>query len=589
MSFLDFRLRYLIHRFDLITDPLHLLVQYRGEIEALQQAGFRLTCRAGDVAAGFVAPEKINEFLALPEVIVAEASGPYEEELDLSKPAMHITDAESGKPLIPSSGKNVIIGVIDSAFDLGHPSLRGPDGQTRIISAWDQRDLVGKTVTAPTSFGYGAEYSRENIQAAIDAKTRLVINDGIARDSHGTNVAGVAAGLGDKNGKNVGIAPEAELICVCFRNSSPAGTSAYVLDAIRYILDVAHREQKPVVINFSQGDNLGAHDGTSLLERAIDHLALNDRLIMVKSAGNETEFDHHADGRVSQGEALPLIFELGAGNDIGGDQLEIWYETDDRIAVQLQTPSGWTSPVIIPDTDKVIEFPGGGHAFVSSELDYPTNHDNRIGIVFETGGVWEMGEWVLLLHGNRITDGHFHAWADRHLGATSIKFSGPSKTCTITLPGTARQIITVGGYVTYLLDSEVEVPGWVKVGQLEPGSSIGPTRDGRVKPNVTAPGFRVMAPCLGKEDGSDPFNFQLQTGTSIAAPHVTGAIALLLSFRPDLTAQEVRKILEQAADEDAFTDVTPNFRWGGGKLNAKAAYEAVLTNFEKENNHARAF
>ena len=95
-----------------------------------------------------------------------------------------------------------------------------------------------------------------------------------------------------------------------------------------------------------------------------------------------------------------------------------------------------------PESEGEINFPDGTSAYVYSDLDYPTNHDNRISIVLAKGS-WASGSWAVVLRGDQVADGKFHAWADRPNGTTVITFDKPTDNCTVTLPGTTPGIICV--------------------------------------------------------------------------------------------------------------------------------------------------
>lgn len=574
MASYDFKLRHFQHKPITTEEPIHILLQFRQDISALEEIGFQLTSRAGNIAAGFIQPGDLQRLLEHPEVILAEASRPFKDELDLSTLAIHLIDPATHSRTIPSLGRGAIIGVIDSSFDLTHPCFCGAVNETRILAAWDQANLNEVEGTMPSPLGYGVIYTQKRINQALYLQETLVIKNDKSAASHGTSVTGIAAGNGIPDGVYTGIAPEAELILVTYRNAGPVGGSSYVLDAIKYILDQANKREKPVVINFSQGDNIGAHDGTSLLEKAIDILAEQEGLIMVNSAGNQRSQKHHVEGMVKLEKNCSLSFNLAHTKSVDGDYIDLWYDKDDRFAIALRTPGGWESDFVIPGTEAFITLPSGNQAYICSQIEYPTNGDNRISIILEKGEGWETGRWELILRGNEVTNGRFDAWTDRHRGTTLITFPQGSDNCTVTLPGTSRHIITVGGLVSRAADN---IPEQNVVGDLEPMTSYGPTRDGRVKPNLTAPGFQIMAPGDHKVGGSNPYNYGLRAGTSMAAPHVSGLIALLLSLNPMLNAKQIKAILEQSAASDSFTDVTPNLKWGQGKLDAEAAYKALST------------
>ncbi|HMG72771.1 MAG TPA: S8 family serine peptidase, partial [Pyrinomonadaceae bacterium] len=338
--------------------------------------------------------------------------------MDISLIEINLVEPITCGRLVPSDGRGALIGIIDSGFDLTHPSFLDVRGRTRIIAAWDQVNLIGSAGAPPLAFGYGVEYTSATIDEHVAVRTTLTVRNHEGAGAHGTYVAGIAAGNGAPQGVYKGVAPKADLILVTYRNDVPVGGSTYILDAIDYIRKLARALGRPVIINLSQGDNLGAHDGMSRLERAIDHMIEEGRVLVVVSAGNERggPASHHAQGKVEQGRELALSFALsgGPGRVVDGDTIELWYGCGDRFAVALQAPSGKRSDFIEPDAgDILIEFPAGNQAHVHSESGHPTNGDNRIGIVLERGETWEEGLWQVILRGDKVERGDFEAWADR--------------------------------------------------------------------------------------------------------------------------------------------------------------------------------
>lgn len=578
---LDFNLRHL-RREDVEPEELvHVLVRFKTDVSVLRGLGCEVTSRAGDVAAVFVRAGGLEELQQHPEVVFVETSRALKDETDVSAVEINLADPVTGSCVIPGHGRGALIGVIDSGFDLTHPSFLDAQGKSRILVAWDQVCLLPSAGVPPPAFGYGKEYTGATISEHAAARRTVVVRSQEGAGAHGTYVAGIAAGNGAPHGIYRGIAPGADLILVTYRNDVPVGGSAYVLDAIDYIRKHAEASGRPVVINLSQGDSLGAHDGTSLLERAIDHVVDEGRVLVVISAGNERggPASHHARGKVEPGRELALSFTLMPAGRVDGDTIDLWYRGRDRFAVALQTPDGRRSNFIEPDGPGVVlEFPAGNRAYVYSRTGHPANGDNRVSIILKGGEGWEAGVWQLVLRGDRVERGDFDAWADRPNAVTVIGFqSHQSDASTITTPGNSRRAITVGGFISRPSRGG-NIPE-VK-GDFAPGSSVGPTRDGRIKPDLTAPSTLIMAPRM-RVDACPP-SYDLRCGTSMAAPHVSGVIALLWALWPRLTAGQIRAALLSTARADAFTGVTPNANWGRGKLDAGAAYKALSILVEEE-------
>ena len=566
------------------ADPderVHVLVQFKSEISALGEMECEVTSWAGDVAAVFVRAGDLEKLESRPEILFVEPPHLLKDEMDVSAVEINLVEPVSGCRLVMGDGHGALIGIIDSGFDLTHPSFLDAREKTRILTAWDQVNLIGSADAPPYPFGYGVEYTGAMIDEHVAAQSAVIVRNQKGAGAHGTYVAGIAAGSGAPHGVYKGVAPGADLILVTYRNDVPVGGSAYVLDAIDYIRKQAGALGRPVVINLSQGDNLGAHDGTSLLERAIDHVVEDGRVLIVVSAGNERGGPacHHARGQVEQGRELTLSFALmiSPGRGADGDHIEIWYGGEDRFAAALQASGGERSDFIEAGATGVIEFPAGNCARICSQVAHPTNGDNRISIVLDRSEGWGTDLWQLILRGDRVERGDFDAWADRPNAVTVVDFrSHQSDASTITLPGNSRRAITVGGFISRpsLCGNTHEVKG-----DFAPGSSIGPTRDGRIKPDLVAPSTLIKAP--GMRNNGRPLCYDLNSGTSMAAPHVTGLVALLWSLWPELTAGRIHDALLSTARADAFTGVTPNNNWGQGKLDAGAVYKALSILVEK--------
>jgi subtilisin family serine protease len=571
MKTLDFKLRYLLRKESEDAEtPVRIVIEFNGDLSAVSKLGFRSVTTIGDISTGTIPLNQLRQLGEHPNIVSVEGPSSLKDETDGNLAAINLVSPTTMLRRVSGLGRGALIGFIDSSFDLTHPCFCDAAGQTRIVAAWDQINLSNTPGVAPEGLGYGVEYRRELINIHLSERLSLVVKNHPAAGSHGTQVAGVAAGRCAPDSDYQGVAPEAELVFVAYRNDTPIGGSAFVIDAIEYVLRQARASGKPAVVNLSQGDNLGAHDGSSLLEKAIDLYAEREGIIVVNSAGNERGGQRHARGRVTRGADyyLPFEFKEAAGRVVDGDTIDLWYYPEDRFALALKDPDGLQSELIPPGAEKFISFGDGATAYISSEIENPGNGHNRISIIFEKGAGWRPGRWELILRGCQVTRGDFDAWADRPNAITLISFANHTDDCTVTIPGTARNIITASGFMT---TNECGL----REGALAPLTSLGPTRDVRLKPDVAAPGFSVMAPTTWRAASRGAGAYVAVSGTSVAAPCVTGVVALLLAHEPSLTAARVRQALLSTARADCFTGNVPNQRWGFGKLDAGAAYEAL--------------
>jgi subtilisin family serine protease len=559
---------------------LKVLIRFSPNLSSIRELGFIPSSVVDDIAAGSLPDDRLEALRLHKDVVAIELSRPLKEHMDVSATAIRLSDPTTDLRTIPALGRGAIIGIIDSSFDLTHPCFQTIDCKSRIIAAWDQANVVQAPGPPPDLFDYGVLYTRDMLDKSIlNNEPPVIIKNEENSRGHGTQVASVASASGDLKG----VAPEAELIMVAYKNDLPVGGSAFVVDALRFMIDYAQRDKKPIVINLSQGDHFGAHDGSSLLERAIDGFVRSGKVLIVVSAGNERNgpANHHAVGQLMPNQDFVLPFKLNQDHLPASDEIHIWYKAEDQFDLKIMTPSGFISPLVPPDTLTRVTFPDRTNVLISSELKSPINDDNRILITFAASDRWDTSaEWKLILSSRSVSNGEFHAWVDRPRSFSLISFvEHQSDHGTVTLPGTAHEVISVGSFVSRRLVGSGDEHA---KGNIELGSAFGPTRDGRTKPDIVAPGALVFTP------GTRPFVcdtcYALRRGTSFAAPHVTGVIALMWAKWPDLPAEEIRSALFETAIQDQFTGATPNNTCGHGKLNAEGVYKRLSESRQLQQN-----
>jgi subtilisin family serine protease len=559
---------------------VNALIEFSGDINELEVAGFKTEVSVGNVAAGTIDLARLPELESLPELTRIEVSRALYKELDLARPQTRAFEVHVGPP--GHRGAGVLIGIIDSGIDYTHEAFRRSDGTTRVVAIWDQALQPQGEERPPAGFSFGVEYQRAAIDEALRTDDPLQIvrhvdRPGAGGGFHGTHVCGISAGDGSVAGAGhpsatfVGIAPEAELVLVANnRGRTDAergmGDSADVFAALTYIFQVAESLGRPVVINQSQGDNVGPHDGSSILERGIDGLLGGPGRAMVKSAGNEGALNRHASGTVPKGGSQDVQFTVPGGR-MFQLMMDIWYRGADRLDFSLTTPGGDTSETVSPGTEAPnLVMQNGNRVFVDSNVDDPANHDNRIFVIIQSGpgGTIEPGTWSFRLDGIQVETGQWDAWIQRSQFRDEFLPPLRNPARTISIPGTSREIITAASYVTR----------GAGVGSISTFSSLGPTRDGRDAPTVAAPGQLIIAP---QPIATGDLYGEMQ-GTSMSAPAVAGAVALLLQKNPTLTQAQIKACLEANARADEFTGDTPNNAWGAGKLDVVEAFGAIPDN-----------
>jgi subtilisin family serine protease len=544
---------------------LNVLIAFNGTRDELAALGVSVSSFDGGIATGTVNALQLNAVAADPRVESVEASRPMRPELDLSRAAIAADSVPAGN----WTGQGVIVGVVDTGIDLWHPAFRREDGSSAIVSIWDQTLTPVGTQAPPAGFGYGVEYGDRDIASALEGDREVAAVRHRDTNGHGTHVAAIAVGRADPYR---GIAPDADLVVVSVSHDAKAfGDSARTLDAVRYIFDTATRLGRPAVVNLSLGSYLGPHDGTSLLERGIDALLSQPGRALVKAAGNAGGTRSHASGNLAAGETVSVGLEVPPSSREAAT-IDLWYPQAGDLEVQLTAPDGSQTPVIRGDEIREYYLAGGNRALVSSILGNPGNGDNRIYLVLapQYSATLLPGRWQIALKATQSSAPvRFDAWIERDNRPPRFSDEFADDRLTLSIPGTARRCITVAAFA-----SQTPAHRSDPNGEVLPFSSQGPTRDGRSQPALAAPGGWIVAarsrhsqrPAFGSTDWTQ------MSGTSMAAPHVSGAIARLLQQQPDLTGEAIRDRLQQAALPPTSPD--PD-RWGAGKLHLAGLFAAM--------------
>ena len=531
----------------------------------------------------------------LPGIKMVEAGRKWFPMLDTSVTSARIAAVHAlSQAQRPRTGRGVLVGIIDYGMDFTLDDFRNADGTTRIAFLWDQSLTPQAGESNPADFAYGVEYDA----AAIDDDLRATANFTTVRHrpaaaSHGTHVAGIAVGNGRSGdathpaGAFVGAAPEATIVFVQPDRPDTDGTftdSSNVADAIAYVFAKADELDMPCVVNMSLGQNGGSHDGESLVERAIDRLLEPTRRAFVSAAGNEHVWRGHASGTLAEGDTRTLAWNVGGqmpipgggqteqGPDRTANEMEIWYSSRDRFTVTLRAPDGTTfGPVETNGT--LLDNQGGVRVFIDSERFSALNGDSRIYIEIDPVVTIPSGEWEVEIEAVEAASGTFDAWIERDARIRDNAFADQSyfgdsdfdSVRTLGTPATARRSIVVANF-----DHDDTT--------LNASSSHGRTRDGRDKPEIAAPGTGILAAGAlgGRSDGNGdtrPLRVS-KSGTSMAAPHVAGVVALLLEEEPTLSSAQIRSLLVASARPPAGSQGYDR-GWGFGRLDALQALQLL--------------
>ena len=524
-------------------------------VQDLAAFGVRVRNQAGDVFTTYIPLEACYALLNCAAIDYIELACPLLPQLIQAIPKAAIEQIHvSG-----ITGAGVIIGVIDTGLDFYHEHFLNPDRSSRVLYLWDQGLIPQAGQSSPPALpGFnisgdilGVEYSKGQIDAelrnGLPAYRIVRSNPGTGHTiegAHGTLVASCAAGGGHLDATtgqriDVGAAPEADIIHVRIDESrylNAVADSNDILDAFSYIFARAALLQKACVINLSLSASLGAHDGNSNAELFLDNLLLVPGRAITCSAGNENISDLHTTGKAAQGGTTDVKLTYGKlGPAESDDTIQVWYDGHDEFEVTLTVPTVPATVIgpIVAGTSSSATLASGVSVSVESLLNHPSNHDNLIEVRVtnvSSANPIPSGDWALSIRGMTVINGAFDAWIDR-FNAFNVNWQYPVFDAgTINVPATARRPISVGAH-------RADGGSCLNAGDAKPTamdiSGCGPTRDGRVKPDIVGPGQLDGARSRDMNRPPPPGYpiTDASYGTSNAAPVVAGAAALLFQCR----------------------------------------------------------
>ena len=508
-------------------------------------------------------------------------------------------------------GKDVVIGIIDIGFDYTHPNFwDSTQTNYRIKRVWD---CTATTGTPPEDFVYGNELRTQE----------EIINDSTdnATQNHGSHTAGIAAGGGSADSlcrPYRGIAPMSDIVLVATN-----GRNTDFIAGIDYIRRYAASVGKPCVINISWGSHVGPHDGTSWKDRYFDYFtqAYPEGFILVGSAGNEgnERLHFHTAEQYNNGMMMGSLISF-SGQTAGTTYLDIWADSSFAIlitAFDTLTGSNYEIASFFCQRDSsgfigadYSEWTIGTNNQTSPDSCYLKaymelyQYNNKLNMVLDIDNEQQSNPNIfLLVQMTSLADSNsVHMWLSNaefmSVSSNYITTAG-DKECTIgELGGTGNSIISVGAYVSKKSWTDMSSNPWIYSSavlyDIASFSSHGPTADGRVKPDITAPGHAVSSSvnsfsnrytsssqttlCGIPADDERYWLYGLMSGTSMAAPVVTGILALWLEAYPELTLAQAKSLLRESAINDNYTGVCTNgdMRWGYGKVNAYDGLQLLL-------------
>ncbi|MCD8397715.1 MAG: S8 family serine peptidase [Lachnospiraceae bacterium] len=465
-------------------------------------------------------------------------------------------------------GAGVLVAVIDSGVDYFHPDFRKEDGTTRILAMWDQ-SVRGH---APAGFVNGVEYTQEDINAALAAGSReagLALVPEQDLSGHGTEVLGIAAGNGRASGNPYrGVAAKSDILVVKLGTPRPDGfpSTTELMQALEYVVRKAEGLGKPVAVNLSFGNVYGSHRGNSLLETYIDMLSNRGRNVIVAGTGNEGNTGGHISGRLR--ESVISAFSSGEEeireyqriefliNDFETTMnLQLWKNYEDAFGITIVHPNGRSAGPFGEEIGTVRYRLGNTVLLVYYGEPSPYQAQQEIYIDFIPEGDYiDSGIWQIQLSPRRIVTGDYSVWMpEARVRNDGTRFLNSTPDTTMTIPSTAAGVIAVGAYDARRdAYASFSGRGW-------------PDTRYRNRPDLVAPGVDVTTTAVGG-------GYVTVSGTSFAAPFVTGAAALLMEWGilrgndPYLYGEKVRAYLCRGARQLPGYSVWPNNQVGYGAL-----------------------
>lgn len=464
-------------------------------------------------------------------------------------------------------GQGVIAGFVDTGINAESETFQYVGGGTRIVTLWDQTKLPD-TEEKVSYAGYGTVYTRKDINAALEPQITPVAEAGrnipeasssraLPRDEvgHGSYLAGIVAGT------NGGIAPLAEIAVVKLKPCKqylrefyriPTDALCYqendIMMGIQFLKEYAKAAGKPLVLCLGLGTNMGSHTGSAYLGQFLNRMNLTNANLVVCAAGNEALMRHHYRGFLEiQGGSEEVQIQVEEGSP--GFWVECWSQAPQSFYINVISPSGEEMSGVIAQAagERQHRFALENTLVVQSvRFVYREGGSQLIFTRFENPVA---GVWKLKVFGKVVTTGVYHMWLPMEEQLRKpVSFLRPDPDVTITEPGNAISILTVGAYDA-------------GTGGIYIQSGRGYTAAEQIKPDLVAPGVNVVSPYENRSD----------TSTCAATAITAGASILYIQWityvRQGLpvTGNAVKQGLilgARTGPEQSF----PNREWGYGTL-----------------------
>ena len=465
------------------------------------------------------------------------------------------------QPGLKLSGRNIIYGIADTGIDYTHPVFRFGDGKSRILAIWDQT-AEGDGRGVP----FGKVYLQEQINEALEREHPLELVPVTDEIGHGTFMAGLAAGTVMEEEDFTGIAPDAQILVVKLRQAetclkkfwfiaeeTPAFTEEDLMAATDFMIAFAQERGLPMVLNFGVSSSQGDHNGRGDFDGYLNLISLQPGRCVTVAAGNEGNAAHHFKSRSYEG-ILYQDVEVRISDVKEGLFMEFWADAPDLYGIGFVSPTGEVVEKLPVRTSvrEVLSFLfEQTKIYVIYERVEAVTGATLIRIRMENPA---NGIWKIRIFQEEVFGGRFDLWMPiASFVQGEAMFLKPDPETTVTEPGNSKEVMTIGAFDT-------------GTGGIYLDSSRGFTRDGKVKPDLAAPGVNVRGPIRGGL-------YTQRSGTSVAAALSAGVALLLMEYDPNYTGVQIKNYLIRGAvrDERGY----PNTEFGWGKIDIYETFEAM--------------
>ncbi len=477
------------------------------------------------------------------------------------------------QPFLSLYGQGVLIGIVDDGINFRNEAFIWEDGRSKIVYAWNQTDRSG---TPPEGIVYGSEYTREMINDAIlngSTDASVGINSLVDESGHGTQMAAAAGGRVLPEEDFSGAAPHAELVVVKLKRAKQYYRDYYritddaaafqendIILAVDYLVRISEMLGRPIVICLGLGTNQGDHNGNGFLGEFMNTFAVSQGVYMCTATGNEGTRAHHMRSRVLNEDEYQDI-EINVAGPGRGFTMELWGSTSSSFAVQIKPPIGEFSGLIEArfNEKRRLDFQlNNSIVYVSAELVERSTGDELIFFRFVNPAE---GVWTVRVISQGPLAGIYDAWLPlEQFNEVPVRFLMPDPDITICEPGNAINVITWAG---------TDISG----DSIYLYSGRGFTRNGRVKPDITAPAEGVYTALSARSIRQ----FGPVSGTSMACALGGGITALIAEW--SLRGQtnntvSARNLIIRGADSEGIS--VPDRSFGYGRVDIYNSFLELL-------------